>query len=80
MAIPRDFMEPTIHFCFSKKEDCAFRCFCEPDCVWWSHDFEFDHCILTVDCPEVDNDCNTCVSGQSTCDIPGNVVIECGEG
>ncbi len=57
-------------------EECAQLCYCNPQCGWWSHDIEFDDCILTEDCPTRDEGCGTCVSGQSGCDI---IDPECGE-
>ncbi len=67
-----------IYVSFALSEDCALECYCNSECVWWSHDLEFDQCILTADCPDVDDGCGTCVSGQSGCDLEDDVEIECG--
>ena len=51
-------------------EECATLCACDPDCGWWSFDSQADTCILTEDCPVVDEqDCSTCFAGQSDCGI-----------
>ncbi len=53
-------------------EECAAACYCNSDCQWWSHDIEFDNCILTADCVGIDSGCDTCVSGATGCDVTGD--------
>ncbi len=62
---------------FFSLEECAAACYCNFDCRWWSHDLEFDNCILTADCESIDSDCDTCVSGSSVC---ANIGDECDTG
>jgi len=48
-------------------DTCALACVDFPLCGWWSHDSEAKNCILTLDCPFVNRECLTCVSGKRNC-------------
>jgi hypothetical protein len=51
--------------------DCLAFCQSEAECQWYSFFGDDGNCLLTTDCPVVDESCSDCVYGQKECS--GNV-------
>ena len=51
---------------------CLYQCQANPECEWYTFDRLLNNCIQFSTCPELDIPaCDTCLSGQWQCPLPG---------
>jgi hypothetical protein len=58
-------------------QDCAYDCADLEGCNYYTFDSSLNLCILTADCPVVDQECADCVYGQKDC-VQGGTEVVCG--
>ena len=59
----------------SNQDDCLQDCKDLDGCEWYTFDTSSGVCLLFADCPNIDESCGTCISGEDDCESSGTTEL-----
>ena len=59
------------NFHVSSEEECMVICQRSKLCNWFTYSGEIKACVLMLDCPNLEEGCSSCISGESRCSSRG---------